>query len=50
MECEFERWIGAASTVIWTLYRTVVVKKSWAQLAKLPSTATASTSHSMIQP
>ncbi|KAF7656129.1 hypothetical protein LDENG_00046000, partial [Lucifuga dentata] len=35
MECEIDRWIGAASEVLWTLYWTVVVKRELSQKARL---------------
>ena len=35
MEHELDRWIGAASAVVWALYQTVVVMKELSQKAKL---------------
>lgn len=29
MECEMDRQIGAASAVMWELYRTIVLKREW---------------------
>ena len=34
-QSEVDRWIGAASAVMWALYWTVVVKKELSQKAKL---------------
>ncbi|TWW69275.1 hypothetical protein D4764_18G0000810 [Takifugu flavidus] len=35
MEQEIDRWIGAASAVMWTLHRSVVVKRELSRKAKL---------------
>ena len=35
MEQEIDRWIGAASAVMWTLSQSVVVKRELSQKAKL---------------
>ncbi|TWW75399.1 hypothetical protein D4764_13G0000610 [Takifugu flavidus] len=35
MEREINRWIGAASAVVWVLNRSVMVKKELSQKAKL---------------
>ncbi|XP_058625585.1 uncharacterized protein LOC131536570 [Onychostoma macrolepis] len=35
MEREIDRWIGAAAAAMWSMYRSVVVKKGLSQKAKL---------------